>query len=179
MLLCCPHPLLLCRPPSHTRGVQLGSGHGGGATTSVAAVPREIRVPASSLARRSGRRSTRRNRALLLPAMSRIRGGSPAPATTTPTSSRPSSSKRADVAAEGRSRARRSRHLRRPQARYSLAHPWPVHRRAQVRERMRTARLELTVAACDIGAKGGARRGNARWGVAARREAALPLLGRR
>jgi hypothetical protein len=124
MLLRCPHPMLLCRPPSHARGVQLGSGHGGGATTSVAAVPREIRVPASSLARRSGRRSTGRSRALILPATSRIRGGSPAPATTTPTSSR-LSSKCADVAAAGRSRARRSRHLRR----LKLVIPLRIHGR--------------------------------------------------
>jgi hypothetical protein len=37
LLLCCPHPLLLCRPP-------LRAGDGGGATTPAAALPREIRV---------------------------------------------------------------------------------------------------------------------------------------
>jgi hypothetical protein len=48
----------------------------------------------------------------------------------------------ADAAVAGASRARRPRHLRQPQDRYSpmrpwLVHPWEAHRpRAQVRERM-------------------------------------------
>jgi hypothetical protein len=84
----------------------------------------------------------------------------------------------ANAAAWDGSQARRPRRLYRPQARYSPTRPWPMHpweahrRRAQVRERMRTMRSELVIAARSTGAKGRARRGDARWGVAARQEAA-------